>query len=77
MKNSWRSAMRAYAALAVLRQAALCLAHYGFHCAHAYMCQVLLQEFNLASTCMLCQRLALPNIQLHRSQNLSSRCNGL
>ena len=41
VKNDWRSALRAYAALAVLRQAALCLAHYGFQCAQAYMCQVL------------------------------------
>ena len=40
-ENGWRAAMRVYAALAVLRQAALCLAHYGVHCAHAYMSQVL------------------------------------
>ncbi len=69
MKNDWRSAMRAYAALAVLRQAALCLGHYGFHCAHAYMCQVMHQTFMHGfPLAMLCQQIAAKHLDSMKSR---------
>lgn len=38
--GSQKPALRSYAALALLRQAALCLLHYGIRCSHAYLSQV-------------------------------------